>query len=109
MCGVEVYWSAQALTSHKRKKCVESEIANEMWWDLEKFTSVEPCDEQNSSEIQEIEEDPEATTEPKKKVKEIRVTSTDIISEYLQDKDTSTRSLKSYSCFCCMFLTLISP
>lgn len=109
MCGVEVYWSAQALTSHKRKKCVESEIANEMWWDLEKFTSVEPCDEQNSSEIQEIEEDTEVTTEPKKKVKEIRVTSTDIISEYLQDKDTSTRSLQSFSYFCCMFLTLISP
>lgn len=83
VCGIEVYWSFQGLVSHKRRKCIESEIANEMWSNFEKNTPTS-CLEDDTNMYEE-------TPVPMETTNEIRLSSTDIISEYLQDKDPSTR------------------
>lgn len=85
MCGLDVYWTVQCLVKHKRKKCVESEVTNEMWLNFE-TSSLQPCVEPNM----ETAEEPKTTSEHKKSG-EVRVSSSNIISEYLQDKNISTR------------------
>lgn len=88
MCGVEVYWSVQGLLNHKRKKCVESEIASDIWLNFDKNTSesvVEPISKPSKETALPV------LTASEQSTGEISLSSTDIISEYLQDKNSLTR------------------